>query len=84
MKQNLRHCHLMHRERIGPTKIGLTSVRKKNKIQQVCVEPPSSSVNMTLYPHLLLSAGACSTAPAAIDRYLLYMPALNSEPAGCR
>ena len=31
MKQNLRHCHLMHRERIGPTKIGLTSVRKKIK-----------------------------------------------------
>jgi len=24
-----------------------------------------------LYPHLLLSAGACSTAPAAIHRYLL-------------
>jgi len=23
------------------------------------------------YPHLLLSAGACSTAPAAVDRYLL-------------
>jgi len=27
------------------------------------------------YPHLLLSAGACSTAPAAINRYLV--------PTGC-
>jgi len=25
----------------------------------------------TGYPHLLLSAGACSTAPADIDRYLI-------------
>jgi len=38
--------------------------------KQVCVERPSSTFNMTL-PHLLLSAGACSTAPAAVDRYLL-------------
>jgi len=30
---------------------------------QVCVEPPSSTLNMTLpASHLLLSAGACSTA----------------------
>jgi len=37
---------------------------------QVRVEPPLSAHNMTL-PALLLSAGACITVSAAIDRYLL-------------
>ena len=51
----------------------------RNRIQ-VCVEPPSSALNMTLpASHLLLSAGACSTAPAAIDRY---RRALSSILAG--
>ena len=46
---------------------------------QVCVHPPPSAVNVALPAFaaerraeapLLLSASACCTAPAAIDRYL--------------
>jgi len=33
---------------------------------------------------LLLGAGACGTAPAAVDRYLLQTLALSSKPANRR
>jgi len=36
------------------------------------------------YLHLLLSAGACSTVPTDVNRYVLQTPALNSKPAGSR
>jgi len=35
-------------------------------------------------PHLLLNAGACSTAPAVIDWYPLQTLALSSKPTGRR
>ena len=31
------------------------------------------------YPHLLISASACSTVPSVINRYLLHMPALSTQ-----
>ena len=56
---------------------------RKNTIyclKQVCVQPPLSALSMTLPAF----AGACSTAPAAIDRYLLHTPALSSKLTGRR
>jgi len=47
-------------------------------MQSVCVEPPPLALNMTRYMHLLLSSGACSMAPVAIDQYLLRTPALST------
>jgi len=42
------------------------------------------SLLLWCYSHLLLSAGARSMAPAAIDRYPLHTPALSSKPADRR
>ena len=58
---------------------------KQLKSSQVCSEPPPSALNMTLSVFgAERRLGACSTAPAAIDQYLLQIPALSSKPAGHR
>jgi len=41
--------------------------------------PPPSAFNGR-YPHLPLSAGACTTAPAAVDRYLLPVGRSAAKP----
>jgi len=53
---------------------------RESRNKQVCVQPPPPAVNVTLpalaaerraASQLLLSTGACCTAPAAVDGYLL-------------
>jgi len=39
---------------------------------------------MTLPAFAAERRGACCTAPAAVDRYLLQTPALSNKPAGRR
>ena len=56
---------------------------KQLKSSQVCSEPPPSALNMTLSVFgAKRRLGACSTALAAIDQYLLQILALSSKPAG--
>jgi len=56
------------------TAISTLKIQKRQQ-KQVCVKSCSVSSQQ-----LLLSAGACSLVPAAIDRNLLQPPALSSNP----
>jgi len=58
------------------------------RVKHVFVEPRPSALNTTLAAFAAerrrLQHGACSTAPATIDRYLLQTLAISSKPTGRR
>ena len=68
----------MLRKRLLSNRLLATAESKIVILKQVCVE--ASSVG--ILPAFV--SGACTTAPAAVDRYLLQTLALSSKPAGRR
>jgi len=80
----LYHAPISHRTArkcILPLEIFLKFVRNSWNLKPhtSCVEPQSSALNMTLYPHLLLSAGARSYRSMHFTHR-----AFSSKPAGSR
>ena len=63
-------------------KIVMQIIQYKTNTTQVCVEPRLSALNMSsCYPHLLLSAGACSCSTASAARLQLL---ISSNTTGSR
>jgi len=54
-----------------------------NVVSHFCNKSVLCRLSTWRYPYLLLSTGACSMAPIAIDQYLLQTLELSSKPAGC-